>query len=92
MTIEELIQQESRIEEARELYGKVKKLKATYNEICKFESEIDYFRLTFWSHSKEVVAISGDDVKEDFIKLFVRNMVESIENHVAAIEKDISEI
>ena len=92
MTIEELIQQESRIEEARELYGKVKKLKATYNEICKFESEIDYFRLTFWSNSREVVTISGDDVKGDFIKWFVRNMVESIENHVAAIEKDISEI
>ena len=92
MTIEELIQQESRIIKARELYGKVEKLKATYNEICKFESEIDYFRLTFWNTNEEVVKISGDDVKGDFIKLFVRYMAKSIEDHVAAIEKDISEI
>lgn len=92
MTMEEIIRQESRVKEARELYGKVKRLKAAYNEIYKLESEIDYFRITFWNNNEEVVRISGDDVKRDFIKWFVRNVVESIEDHIAVIEKDISKI
>ena len=92
MTMDEIVRQESRIKEARGLYGKAKKLKGAYDEICRSESKINNFRITFMHDGNQVVTIFGDDVKKSFVKWLVRNMAESIEDHIAVIERDISEI
>lgn len=92
MTLEEINRQESRISEARKLYGNI----ATARDFCevmrRYEHEIDGFNLNFTREGKVIKTINGRTLDKRFIEWYTRNIIESVEDQISVMEKEVHEI